>query len=215
MLEKDLLAYKEAKIMKKLLLTGYEPFLDHPLNPTMEIVEELDGKTIGNYQIFGRVLLVDFAKTAEVGFQHFHEVNPDVVISLGLAAGRNRITPERIAINCNDGVPDNDGFTPQDQPIVEDGPAGYFSTLPIRRFVNVLNEKGYPAEISNTAGTYLCNNIMYHMLHKINQAKKDVRSGFVHIPASHDLAVKSKSLPSWSQSDLLQAVKLMIEALDE
>jgi pyroglutamyl-peptidase len=201
--------------MKTLLLTGYEPFLDNPINPTMEIVKELDGQTIGSYKIVGRVLPVQFEKTAEIAFGYYDEIKPDAVISLGLAAGRNRITPERIAINCNDGEPDNEGFTPVDQPIVEDGPAGYFSTLPIRRFVNVLNENGYPAEISNTAGTYLCNNIMYHMLHKISTENKPILAGFIHIPASHELAVKARNLPSWSSQDLVNSVKLMIEALDE
>jgi pyroglutamyl-peptidase len=201
--------------MKKLLLTGYEPFLDNPINPTTDIVKELDGEVVGGYSITARVLPVDFGKTAEVAFRYYDEVSPDVVISLGLAPGRNRITPERIAINCNDGEPDNEGNTPIDQPIVEDGPAGYFSTLPIRRFVNVLNENGYPAEISNTAGTYLCNNIMYHMLHKVSSENKKVLAGFIHIPASHELAVKSRNLPSWSSKDLIDSVKLMIESLDE
>jgi pyroglutamyl-peptidase len=201
--------------MKKLLLTGYEPFLDNPINPTAEIVKALDGKTIGNYQIIGKVLPVDFKNTAEVAYTYFDEVNPDVVISLGLAAGRNRITPERIAINCNDGAPDNTGYTPKDDPIAEDGPDGYFTTLPVRRFVEVLQESGYPAEISNTAGTYLCNNIMYNMLHKITKENKEVRSGFIHIPASHELALKLKKIPSWSQKDLLESVKIMIEVLDQ
>lgn len=200
--------------MKKLLLTGYEPFLDNPINPTMEIVKELDGKTVGGYLISGKVLPVEFKKTAEVAFRYYEEIKPDVVISLGLAPGRNRITPERIAINCNDGEPDNEGYAPVDEPIIEDGPAGYFSTLPIRRFVNVLNEKGYPAEISNTAGTYLCNHIMYHMLHKADKENNQVLAGFIHIPASHELAVKAKHLPSWSSKDLLDSVMLMIACLD-
>jgi pyroglutamyl-peptidase len=138
-----------------------------------------------------------------------------VVISLGLAGGRNRITPERIAINCNDGAKDNQGFTPEDQRIVKNGPDGYFSMLPIRNFVRVLEENGYPAEISNTAGTYLCNNVMYNVLHKINHEQSNCISGFIHIPASHQLALKTPGLPSWSQTDLVEAVKLMISCLDE
>jgi pyroglutamyl-peptidase len=133
-----------------------------------------------------------------------------VVLSLGLAGGRNCITPERIAINCADGGPDNNGVTLEDAPVVEDGPDGYFSRLPIRAFVNALNEQGYPAKISDTAGTYLCNNIMYTVLHAT-----DLPAGFVHVPASHALAAKNKSnMPSWSDSDLLEAVKLMIETLE-
>ncbi|MDP4086455.1 MAG: peptidase C15, partial [Bacillota bacterium] len=95
----------------------------------------------------------------------------------------------------------------------DDGPDGYFSTLPIRKFVQTLQENGYPAEISNSAGTYLCNNVMYQLLHKINSEKKDCISGFVHIPASHQLALHKSSLPSWPQKDLIDAVKVMIASL--
>ncbi|MDP4086926.1 MAG: peptidase C15, partial [Bacillota bacterium] len=121
--------------MKKLLLTGFEPFLDFPINPSADIVKELDDQEIGSYKIIGKLLPVDFAGSAPALIKYFDEINPDVVLSLGLAAGRNRITPERVAINCNDGARDNQGFTPEDQKIVEDGPDGYFSLLPIRKFV--------------------------------------------------------------------------------
>lgn len=200
--------------MKKLLLTGFVPFLTHKINPTEEIAKALDGQKIGNYEISGRVLPVDFAASSQELFKHFEEVKPDVVISLGLAAGRSLITPERIAINVNDGAADNNGIKLEDALIKEDGPDAYFSTLPIRSFVNGLREAGLPAKISNSAGTYLCNNVMYNMIHKIKEDNLDVRSGFVHIPASHDLAL-TEPQPSWSQTDLLEAVKVMINALDQ
>jgi pyroglutamyl-peptidase len=201
--------------MRKLLLTGFVPFLDFPVNPTEKIVNHLDGNTIGGYHIYGRILPVDFSESAEQCIKHFELIQPEVVILLGLAAGRTKITPERIAINCLDGECDNRGVRMEDEPIEIDGPAGYFSTLPIRRFVNVLNENGFPAQISNTAGTYLCNNVMYAMLHKIHQENLNVRAGLVHIPASHDMAVQKPSLPSWSEKDLEQAVIWMIKALEE
>ncbi|RSK26757.1 pyroglutamyl-peptidase I [Bacillus sp. HMF5848] len=200
--------------MNTLLLTGFEPFLDHPLNPSAEIVKELDGMIIGDYIVKGCLLPVEFSQSANQMISLFDEVKPDVVISLGLAAGRNTITPERIAINCNDGVKDNSGFIPEDEAIIQEGPVGYFSTLPIRTFVNVLREYGYPAEISNSAGTYLCNNVMYQMLHYISVNQYNCLSGFVHIPASHDLAVISKrTMPSWSHADLVEACKVMIQSL--
>ncbi|KXG43583.1 pyroglutamyl-peptidase I [Tepidibacillus decaturensis] len=199
--------------MKKLLLTGFEPFLDNPINPTEEIVKELKGKEINQYLVIGQVLPVDFAEAAKVLFRVFDEERPDVVISLGLAAGRNRITPERIAINCNDGAADNKGVIMQDQPIEQEGPAAYFSTLPIRRIVDMLVAEGYPAEISNSAGTYLCNHVMYSMLHKIAKEGLSTRSGFVHVPASHDLALKNRSLPSWHHHDLVKAIELIINVL--
>ncbi|WP_462410277.1 pyroglutamyl-peptidase I [Neobacillus sp. Marseille-QA0830] len=199
--------------MKTLLLTGFEPFLEFPINPTEKIVTELDGKTVGAYQIKGLLLPVTYEEAGRRVLDAIDQIKPDAVISLGLAGGRANITPERIAINCRDGAPDNNGVVLNDAPIYEDGPAGYFSKLPIRKFVETLKENGYPAEISNTAGTYLCNNVMYTALHALKD--QPVPAGFIHIPASHELAVKQKkATPSWSDRDLLEAVKQMIEVLE-
>ncbi|WP_251552305.1 pyroglutamyl-peptidase I [Neobacillus muris] len=199
--------------MKTLLLTGFEPFLEFPINPTEQIVKQLDGLTVGEYQIKGLLLPVTYEEAGQRVLDAIKQVHPDAVISLGLAGGRASITPERIAINCRDGAPDNNGVVLNDAPIYEDGPDGYFSKLPIRKFVETLKDNGYPAEISNTAGTYLCNNVMYTALHALKD--QSIPAGFVHIPASHELAVKQKKTsPSWSSHDLLEAVKLMIHVLD-
>jgi pyroglutamyl-peptidase len=198
--------------VKQLLLTGFEPFLGFPINPTEAIVKELDGMEIGQFRIHGLLLPVDYKTAGPKILQVIEEIQPDSVISLGLAAGRTAITPERIAINCRDGEADNSGVALQDAPIVEDGPAGYFSTLPIRKIVNALNEAGYPARISDTAGTYLCNNVMYTVLDTVEQRQQ---AGFVHIPASHELAANSKKeMASWSQKDLTDAIMKMIEILE-
>ncbi|KSU61019.1 peptidase C15 [[Bacillus] enclensis] len=200
--------------MKKLLLTGFRPFLDYPVNPTMRIVEELDGQELGEYKVVGRILSVDFRKSGQELLEHYENVKPDAVISLGLAGGRYKITPERIAINCSDGEPDNEGNRPTDERIADkDGADGYFSTLPIRQMVEKLIENGYPSEISNTAGTYLCNNVMYSMLHRIKQDGTEIPSGFIHIPASHELAIQHGKIPSWSHRDLLEGIKTCIEQL--
>jgi pyroglutamyl-peptidase len=198
--------------MKKLLLSGFEPFLGFPINPTEAIVKALDGMEIGDYVVHGVLLPVDYETAGPRILDAMDEVKPDAVISLGLAAGRLQITPERIAINCRDGEPDNRGVALQDAPIVEGGPDGYFSTLPIRKMVNVLNESGFPARISDTAGTYLCNNIMYTVRHAVSA---EVQAGFVHIPASHELAVThKKEMASWSQNDLTAAIRRIIEILE-
>jgi len=198
--------------MKTLLLTGFEPFLEFPINPTEKIVKQLDGALIGNYQIRGLLLPVKYEAASELILAAIDRNEPDAVLSLGLAAGRMSITPERIAINCRDGAPDNNGVALQDASIAEEGPAGYFSKLPIRKFVNALNENGFPAKISDTAGTYLCNNIMYVVLNRMKG--REIPAGFVHIPASHELAIhKKKEMPSWSDRDLLDAVKVMIGEL--
>ncbi|HEU5139127.1 MAG TPA: pyroglutamyl-peptidase I [Bacillales bacterium] len=201
--------------MANLLLTGFEGFLKFSENPTEWIVQELDGTEIGDFHVHGRVLPVDFQRSSDELFRYEKEVSPEIVLSLGLAAGRNHITPERVAINCNDGAVDNKGNQPQDRRIVEDGPDAYFSTLPIRRLVNALKSEEMPANISNTAGTYLCNNVMYSMLHQIHIENRKTRSGFVHIPASHRLAMDQPSLPSWPQDALKNAVQIIIKELSK
>ena len=199
--------------MRKLLLTGFEPFLKFTLNPTMKIAEELHGQIIGNYKIHSEILTVDFKSSGKQILSHIEMIQPDAVISLGLAGGRSKITPERIAINVKDGAADNEGHTPVDEPIREQGAAGIMSTLPVRAMVNRLQKEGLPAKISNTAGTYLCNNVMYEALHYAKSMKSDMKSGFIHIPASHELAIEHGSIPSWSHEDLKRAVVICIEEL--
>ncbi|PAV30991.1 peptidase C15 [Virgibacillus profundi] len=198
--------------MEKLLLTGFEPFLEFPINPTTEIAKALNGESINNYNIIGEVLSVDFEKSGLQLIELIEMHEPDIVISLGLAAGRNCITPERIAINCNDGPVDNRGHKPNGEKIVAEGQDGYFSTLPINKMVETLQAANLPAKISNTAGAYLCNHVMYHALHYFKENKLDRQAGFIHIPASHALAIE-KNIPSWSEEDLLKAVKVSISSL--
>ncbi|MFD1173667.1 pyroglutamyl-peptidase I [Oceanobacillus picturae] len=198
--------------MKKLLLTGFEPFLEFPINPTTSIAQSLNGEQYKGYEIIGEVLTVDFRKSGKQLVELIEQHKPDAIISLGLAAGRNCITPERIAINCNDGPVDNEGHKPDGEAIFEDGADGYFSTLPIKKIVERLKEEKLPAKISNTAGAYLCNNVMYHGLHYAKQHGLTIPSGFIHIPASHALAVE-KNMPSWSEEDLVKGIKIAIETL--
>lgn len=200
--------------MKKLLLTGFEPFLQFTINPSMEIVQALDGTAINGYEIIGRIMSVDFTRSGKEILDYFDEIKPDAVMSLGLAGGRTRITPERIAINCNDGDGDNSGNKPAGEKIIADGPDGLFSTLPIQKMAASLKEQGYPAGISNTAGTYLCNHVMYQMLYRLKQEQKQIQSGFIHIPATHELAIETGNIPSWSKEDLLQSIRICIEVLD-
>ena len=199
--------------MKTLLVTGFEPFLSFTVNPTMKVVEELDGQQIGDFQIVGKTMTVDFKSSGNQLISFIKEIKPDAVISLGLAGGRSKITPERIAINVKDGEADNEGHVPRDEVIQSNGPAGYLSTLPIRSMVEKLNESGYPASISNTAGTYLCNNIMYEGLHYISEKHLNIPSGFIHIPASHELAIQHGNIPSWSHDDLKESIVVCISEL--
>ncbi|SFE36280.1 pyroglutamyl-peptidase [Bacillus sp. OV194] len=201
--------------MKTLLLTGFEPFLDHPFNPTEFIATELNGKVIGGYEVKGRVLPVEYGRSANELISHYEELQPDAVIMLGLAAGRNRITPERVAINVNDGPIDNSGDEMSGMPIIDGGPAAIFSTLPVRKFAKILNKRGIPAELSNTAGAYLCNNVMYSMLHHLEKSKLDIPAGFIHVPPSYELAVNDRSISGWPKETLLNAIEVVIDSLDK
>lgn len=197
----------------KVLLTGFVPFLDYPINPTEEVVKSIASNGVDGLEIIPEILPVQFKNSESVLMEAIDRVNPDVVIMLGLAAGRSKITPERIAINVKDGAPDNDGYTPIDEPIDKEGPDGIFATVPIREMVNRMTEEGLPATISNTAGAYLCNNIMYAALHKAQKQGGTFRAGFIHIPASHELALVNKQLPSWSLNDLVKGVRICLETL--
>ncbi|WJY26896.1 MULTISPECIES: pyroglutamyl-peptidase I [Sporosarcina] len=199
--------------MKKLLLTGFEPFLDYPQNPTMQVVEQLDGTTIGDYAICGKILPVDFNRSAGELLAYIAEEKPDAVLSLGLAGGRQKLTPERVALNVKDGEPDNEGHRPVDEPIEADGPPAYFSTLPTRAMVNRLKEAGLPADISNTAGLYLCNNVMYAGLHWAALNNPDMPCGFLHIPASFELAMQHGKIPGWPLQELVRGITVCIETL--
>jgi len=196
--------------MTKILLTGFVPFLEYKINPTMQIVENLHGEVMDGYEIVGRILSVDFQQSAQQLKQYIAEIQPQIIISLGLAGGRFKITPERIAINIKDGEVDNNGYTPADESIYDGGEDAYITNLPIRNMVNRLGKEGYPAEISNTAGTYLCNNIMYEGLVYAKQ-HKGVRAGFIHIPASFDLAIQHGKIPGWNIQDLITSIRLCIE----
>ncbi|MFC0525396.1 pyroglutamyl-peptidase I [Pontibacillus salicampi] len=199
--------------MKKVLVTGFEPFLHYPVNPTMEIVRELDEEQIGEYTVVTDILPVDFRQSGRNVLERIAAVKPDAVIALGLAAGRSAITPERIAVNCNDGDKDNEGNVPGGEKIREEGPDGIFSTLPIQEMVERLKHKGYPAHLSNSAGTYLCNHVMYEALYSLQHT--DIPAGFIHIPASHTLAMQVPNIPSWSQSDLTESIRVAISCLSK
>lgn len=199
--------------MKKLLLTGFEPFLAYKSNPTMDIVTALHGQTLGGFLIHGEVLPVEFKSAGNQLVNYIETHKPDVVISLGLAGGRAHITPERIAINVNDGPKDNDGIAPVDELIYENGADGYFTTLPIRQMVTQLKENGFPAKISNSAGAYVCNHVMYNALHHAKRHNSKMLAGFIHIPASHELAIEQGNIPSWSAHDLQKAIRLCVETL--
>ncbi len=168
----------------KVLLTGFAPFGAEKQNPSYEAVRLLP-EEIAGASIIKAELPVVFRECGTVIGELLRREKPDAVILVGQAGGRTCISVERVAINCEDCAPDrpdNAGNAPQEQKVCPDGPDAYFSTLPIKRMVEKMLENGVPAQISNTAGTYVCNDAMYALLHQIHTAFPGVRGGFVHVP---------------------------------
>ena len=155
--------------MQTLLLMGFEPFDQDPVNPSWEAVRQLDGMLLGEgVQIVARRLPCAFALVEECLAEWITQLRPAMVIATGLGPGRDSISMERVAINVNDArIPDNLGAQPVDTPVVVDGPAAYFSTLPIKAMVKALREAGVPAAVSQTAGTFVCNQVFYLLQHAL------------------------------------------------
>ena len=193
--------------MTKVLLTGFEPFGKATLNPSGEIVNRISG---GN--IVTAILPVAYAQSGEALLALIELHNPDVVICLGQAEGRTHITPERIAINLDDArLADNEGVTRIDEPILEDGPVAYESTLPIKEFVSAITAASIPAAVSLSAGAFLCNHIFYVAQNRLKGTK--VRSGFVHVPLMDEQAGEFPGLPTMPLDEMVKAVRAMLEVL--
>ncbi|MFZ5847579.1 MAG: pyroglutamyl-peptidase I [Actinomycetota bacterium] len=201
-----------------ILVTGFEPFGGMPVNPTEQLVSALDEAAVPGVTLHTAVLPVAYDECANVVRDLLDRHEPDAVIACGLAAGRTAVTPERIAVNVKDtasdqSIADNTGRRPSDEPIVPDGPDGLFSTLPVREIVVALQAAGIPAAISNTAGTYICNNTMYAVLDHLRRAGRNVPAGFLHFPASTEMAVGDPRLPSLPMATMERALQVAIDTV--
>jgi len=197
-----------------ILITGFEPYGGEDYNPSGEIAEKMNGEILNGHKILGVKLPVSFKRVGEILESNISDSNPSVILNLGLAPRTAHIRVERVAINIMDGGPDNDGYRAIDEPIVPNGPAAYFSTLPIRRIVEALRSTGIPSAISNSAGTFLCNYVMYRTLHFIHINGWNVKAGFIHLPyTSRQVAGKTVRFPppSLPFTMLVEAVKIIVK----
>lgn len=196
--------------MRHILVTGFEPFGGETLNPSWEVVKQLEGMTIDDCRVVTRQLPCVFGESLTVLNSAIDELNPTVVIALGQAGGRVDITVERIGINVDDArIPDNRGQQPIDVAIVPDGPAAWFSSLPIKAMVAAMREKGIPASVSQTAGTFVCNHVMYGLLHKISE-RTNVKGGFIHIPYLPEQAAAHAGAPSMAAQTVKAALEIAL-----
>lgn len=195
--------------MKNLLITGFEPFGGEKINPSWQSVLALDGQ-IGEYAITKLEIPTVFKKGAYAVIKKAEEINPDVIICVGQAGGRGAVTPEAIGINLMDAnIPDNEGYKPINKPIIPDGENAYFSTLPIREMVEAINKEGLPAGLSYSAGVFVCNEVLYTLLHRFKGTK--VRVGFIHVPFFPEQTDGSK--PSLTKEQTVKALTAAIKTL--
>ena len=198
----------------KILITGFEPFGGETINPAWEAVKRLPDAVAGAQLIKMEVPTV-FSRCGPAVEAAIKAHRPDAVLCVGQAGGRACVTVERVAINLSDAaIPDNAGESPVDIPIRPDGPAAYFATLPVKAIVRHIRAHGLPCQLSYTAGTYVCNCLMYQVLHLAAVQYPQLRAGFIHVPFTEQQAVdKPCSTPSASLAAITKALELACEAI--
>ena len=200
----------------KILLAAFEPFGGETINPALEAVK-LVADSVGEAKIVKLTVPTVFYKSIAVVTAAIEAERPDAVLCIGQAEGRCELTPERVAINLDDArIPDNEGNQPIDRTIFPDGAPAYFSTWPIKAMVRSIRGAGIPAGVSNTAGTFVCNHLMYGVLYTLEKQHRGVRGGFMHVPAAPSQAARrSAPIPSMSIGDIAAGIEAAIGAIVE
>lgn len=199
----------------KVLVTGFDPFGGESINPAWEAVKVIKDEIAGAEVIKMQIPTVVGKSIAKI-HEKMAEINPDIVIAVGQAGGRFGVTPERVAINVTDArIPDNEGNQPIDEPIFADGDAAYFSNLPVKAMVQAIKDAGYPSVLSNTAGTYICNHVMYGILYYIQKEFPNARGGFIHVPYAASQVVNKPNTASMAIADITASLEAAIKAAVE
>ena len=197
----------------KILVTGFDPFGGEKVNPALEAVKSLPSEIHGA-EIHWVEIPTVFYKAADVLETAIIRYQPDAVLCIGQAGGRASLTPERVAINQDDArIPDNQGNQPIDIPIRLDGQAAYFSTLPIKAMVQAIKEEGLSATVSNTAGTFVCNHLMYQALYLADKKFPHMRTGFMHIPYMTEQVINKPNTASMNLTDIVRGIEAAIGAI--
>ena len=193
----------------RVLVTGFEPFGGASLNPSQLLVEELAKQELPGIDLITAILPVEFDRATEILLAKIQEFSPSVVITFGQAEGRSSITPEKIAINLDDArIADNSGDARKQKEIVAGGADGYFSTLPVEKIVSALNEAGVPANLSLSAGSFVCNHIFYRMQHAL--LGQGIKSGFIHLPLVPEQSAEFPNQPTLLLEQMLVGAKAAI-----
>lgn len=199
----------------KVLITGFDPFGGEAINPAWEAVNALP-REIDGIEIIKVQIPTVFKKSAQKLFETIDTVKPNAVICVGQAGGRFDFNVERIAINVDDArIPDNEGKQPIDEKIFEDGENAYFATLPIKAMVEEARKAGVPASVSNTAGTFVCNHIMYSLLYYLSRNNLNIRGGFIHVPYIAQQVIGKKNMPFMEVTTITKGLEASIRALKD
>lgn len=192
--------------MKKMLITGFSPFGGGDVNPSWLAVQNLPDK-IGEYVLCKLEIPTIFGLSAAAVLEKAAALDPDVILCLGMAAGRDAVTPERIAVNIRDArISDNAGNRPRGEFVIADGPAAYFATVPVEKMAQAIRDAGIRAAVSNSAGTYVCNDVMYSLLHRF--AGTVIQVGFIHVPQ-----LPEQGTPSMELEAITAALEAAIKAV--
>ena len=196
----------------KVLITGFDPFGGEKINPAWEAVKGIKD-IIEGAKIIKLEIPTVFNKSIEKVKEAMELEKPDIVLCIGQAGGRYDMTVERVAINVDDArIEDNEKNQPIDIPVFEDGENAYFSNLPIKAMVEEIKGQGIPASISNSAGTFVCNHIMYGVLYHINKTYKNMRGGFIHVPFINEQVLDKKNQPYMPVEHISKAIEAAIKA---
>lgn len=193
--------------MKKLLITGFEPFGGEQINPSWDAVLRLPDE-VGEYKLTKLCIPVVFSESAEIVINKAKQLCPDVILCIGQAGGRRAITPEFVGINIRHAtIPDNKGNQPQDEPIILSGENALFSTIPVRKLAQAINESGITSAVSYSAGAYVCNDVIYALLAYFKNTQTKV--GFIHVP----YCTEQNKEPSMPLDDIVKGLTIAIENL--
>ena len=195
----------------KALVTGFDAFGGDKINPSSLAIRQLKRK-LGGVAIHTTVLPTSYARSSIALRGAIHEVRPDIVLCVGQAGGRAELCLERIAINVQDArIKDNDGKQPVDRLVVRDGPAAHFATLPIKACVAAMRQAGLAATVSNTAGTFVCNHILYALMDIASRHPTPLRGGFLHVPYAPEQIAKVGTAPSMAVADITRGIEIILQ----
>lgn len=199
----------------KILVTGFDPFGGESINPALEAVKKISNN-IDGVEIIKIEVPTVFKKSIDTLDKAMEEHKPDVVLCVGQAGGRFEITPEKVAINLDDArIKDNEGNNPIDELIFKDGETAYFSSLPVKAIVKNIKENNIPSSVSYSAGTFVCNHIMYGLLYLIDKKYKNVKGGFIHVPFIPSQVLEKKNMPSMALEDITKGLEFALKAIIE